>query len=228
MRDIEFELVGDYALFSDPLTRPGGEKNSLIVPTYEALRGAVRSCFWKPTIIWIIDQVRVMNPIRTETKGQLLINYSGGGKDLAYFTYLQDVRYQVKAHYEWNRNYPERKSDWNEKKYTDMIERALKAGGRRDIFLGTRECQAEIRPCKFGEGEGYYDAVGELALGYMYHGMTYPEEAVMQEDKKYLTVRFWRPVMKNGVITFLRPEECTDKTHIRKMEFTRFPFREGI
>lgn len=30
MRDIEFELVGDYALFSDPLTRPGGEKNSLI------------------------------------------------------------------------------------------------------------------------------------------------------------------------------------------------------
>lgn len=77
MRDIEFELVGDYALFSDPLTRPGGEKNSLIVPTYEALRGAVRSCFWKPTIIWIIDQVRVMNPIRTETKGQLLINYSG-------------------------------------------------------------------------------------------------------------------------------------------------------
>ena len=59
MRDIEFELVGDYALFSDPLTRPGGEKNSLIVPTYEALRGAVRSCFWKPTIIWIIDQVRV-------------------------------------------------------------------------------------------------------------------------------------------------------------------------
>lgn len=29
MRDIEFELVGDYALFSDPLTRPGGEKNSL-------------------------------------------------------------------------------------------------------------------------------------------------------------------------------------------------------
>ena len=48
MRDIEFELVGDYALFSDPLTRPGGEKNSLIVPTYEALRGAVRSCFWKP------------------------------------------------------------------------------------------------------------------------------------------------------------------------------------
>ena len=40
MRDIEFELVGDYALFSDPLTRPGGEKNSLIVPTYEALRGA--------------------------------------------------------------------------------------------------------------------------------------------------------------------------------------------
>ncbi len=35
-----------------------------------------------------------------------------------------------------------------------MIER----GGRRDIFLGTRECQGYVEPCVFGEGEGAYDA----------------------------------------------------------------------
>lgn len=45
MRDIEFELVGDYALFSDPLTRPGGEKNSLIVPTYEGSEGRCTELF---------------------------------------------------------------------------------------------------------------------------------------------------------------------------------------
>ena len=39
------------------------------IPTYEALKGITESIYWKPTIIWIIDAVRVMNPIQTETKG---------------------------------------------------------------------------------------------------------------------------------------------------------------
>lgn len=34
-----------------------------------------------------------------------------------------------------------------------------------------------------------------------------------------MTVRFWKPVMKKGgIIEFIRPEECTQKRHIRKME----------
>lgn len=36
---IEFEVYGDYALFTDPLTKIGGEKLSYSVPTYEALKG---------------------------------------------------------------------------------------------------------------------------------------------------------------------------------------------
>ena len=32
---VEFQVSGDYALFSDPLTRVGGEKFSYQVPTYE-------------------------------------------------------------------------------------------------------------------------------------------------------------------------------------------------
>ena len=40
MKYVEFELIGDYALFSDIITRPGGEKNTYMVPTYEALKGA--------------------------------------------------------------------------------------------------------------------------------------------------------------------------------------------
>ena len=31
---VEFEVNGDYALFSDPLTRVGGEKFTYQVPTY--------------------------------------------------------------------------------------------------------------------------------------------------------------------------------------------------
>ena len=65
---LEFEIYGDYALFSDPITRVGGEKNSHYVPTYEALKGILHSIYWKPTIIWIIDRVKVLNPIKTESK----------------------------------------------------------------------------------------------------------------------------------------------------------------
>ena len=53
----------------------------------------------------------------------------------------------------------------------------------------------------------------------MYHGITYAEEAVLDEDKGKMTVRFWKPVMKKGgIIEFLRPEECTKKRHIREMQ----------
>ena len=62
---VEFEVCGDKALFSDPITRVGGEKTSYYVPTYEAIKGIIASVYWKPTIVWIIDAVRVMNPIQT-------------------------------------------------------------------------------------------------------------------------------------------------------------------
>ncbi len=83
---VEFQVDGRYALFSDPITRVGGEKSSLLLPSYEALKGILQSVYWKPTIVWIIDKVRVMNPIQTETKGIRPINYNGGN-ELAYYTY---------------------------------------------------------------------------------------------------------------------------------------------
>lgn len=66
---VEFQVTGDYALFTDPLMRVGGEKCSYQIPTYEALKGVLSSVYWKPTIIWYIDSVRIMNPIQTEVKG---------------------------------------------------------------------------------------------------------------------------------------------------------------
>ena len=40
---IEFQVTGDYAMFSDPVTRMGGEKCSYQVPTYEAIKGIMAS-----------------------------------------------------------------------------------------------------------------------------------------------------------------------------------------
>ena len=70
---IEFEVYGNYALFADPVTRVGGEKTSYHIPTYEALKGIVESVYWKPTIMWIVDAVRIMNPIQKQKVSDRLI-----------------------------------------------------------------------------------------------------------------------------------------------------------
>lgn len=222
---VEFTVHGEYGLFSDPLTRIGGEKCSYQIPTYEALKGALSSCYWKPTIIWYIDEVRVINNITTEVKGVRPIKYAGGN-ELAYYTYLKNCRYQVKAHFEWNMNRPELANDRNENKHHEIARRMIKKGGRRDIFLGTRECQAYIEPCVFGEGAGAYDDRGEMAFGLMYHGITYADEGWNEQTKKSMTANFWYPVMRNGVIRFLRPEDCPLHKELRSM--TVKPFGENI
>lgn len=225
---VEFEVSGDYALFSDILTRPGGEKSSYPIPTYEALKGIMMSVYFKPTIIWVIDEVRVMNRIATERKGVRPIGY-GGGNDLSYYTYLKDVRYQVRAHFEWNDNRPNLAADRNENKHYCIAKRMIERGGRRDVFLGTRECFAYIKPCVFGEGEGYYDNAGEIMYGVSYHGITYADEAENPEDKGFMTVRLWQPVMNNGVIAFPHPSTIPEsmKRHVRKMEIKPFGKEQG-
>lgn len=218
---VEFQVTGEYALFSDPTTRAGGEKYSYHIPTYEAIKGILHSVFWKPTFIWIIDKVRVMNPIETQSQGIRTKGYSSSN-DLSIYTYLKNVNYQVKAHFEWNLNRPELDPDRNENKHHNIAKRMIKSGGRRDIFLGTRECQGYVEPCKFGDGKGSYDDINQVSYGLMLHGFTYADESVCLEDKGKLTVRFWKPIMKNGVIEFERPETCVHKRHIKDMSIKSF------
>lgn len=223
---VEFEIIGDYGLFSDPIMRPGGEKCTYHIPTYEALKGIISSVYWKPTIVWYIDEVRVMNKIQTEVKGIRNLKYASNKSDLSYYTYLKKCRYQVRAHFEWNENRPELKKDRNENKHHEIAKRMIEKGGRRDIFLGTRECQGYVLPCVYGTGEGAYDSNDcedyEISFGMMYHGITYPDEAYSEETKEKITVRFWNPVMKNGVIKFIKPEECPYQKMIKEMKPKKF------
>ena len=218
---ITYRVYGKYALFSDPITRIGGEKTSLFIPTYQALVGITESCYWKPTIKWVIDAVRVLNPIRTESKGLRPINY-GGGNDLSYATYLTDVSYVVKAHFIQNTNRPDLADDYNEHKHYWIAKRCLERGGRRDIFLGTRECAAYIEPYNFDQDEGFYDKYGVMEFGLQFHSFSYPDD---NGEGKFLA-RFWRPKMVDGVIEFCRPEECPVVKEIRPMKMKSF--RYGI
>lgn len=217
---IEFKVWGRHALFTDPLTRIGGEKCSYHIPTYEALKGVVKSIYWKPTLIWIVDEVRVMKRIQTQTKGTKPLVFSGGNS-LAIYTFLADVEYQVRAHFVWNEHRPELEGDRKEGKHYSIAQRMVERGGRQDVFLGTRDCQGYVESCVFGSGEGDYDGAGELGFSLMFHGFDYPDET----GKDELQARFWRPTMIDGRIRFDRPEECTVRKFIRAMSAKKF--REG-
>lgn len=218
---VEFCVYGDYALFSDPATRLGGEKMSYQTPTYQALKGILESVYWKPTFIWFIDKVRVMNPIQTQSKGMRPLKLNDSAEnDLAYHTYLKDVRYQVLAHFAWNEHRPELAHDRDEHKHHNIAKRMISRGGRRDIFLGTRECQGYVEPCVFGEGEGAYDGVPQLDFGMAFHGFDYPDET----GRDMLAVRFFRPVMQKGVVCFPLPADCPEewRRDIRPMKAKPF------
>lgn len=214
---IEFKVYARHALFTDPLTKIGGEKCSYHIPTYEALKGIAKSIYWKPTLIWVIDEVRVMKRIRTQTKGTKPLDY-GGGNTLAIYTFLADVEYQVRAHFEWNMHRPELEDDRIERKHQTIVQRMLERGGRQDIFLGTRDCQGYVEPCVYGAEASPYDGEGELAFGLVFHGFDYPDET---GDKK-LHARFWRPTMIDGRIRFDRPEDCTVRKFVREMGTKKF------
>lgn len=208
---IEFRLTGRFAMFTDPLTRVGGEKCSYHIPTYEAIKGALKSIYWKPTLIWVVDAVRVMRRIRTQTKGVKPLDYVRGGNSLAIYTFLTSdpdpvtgvplLEYQVRAHFEWNLHRPELAHDRLDGKHFAMAKRSLERGGRQDIFLGTRDCQGYAEPCGFGTGSGDYDGKGELGFGLMFHSFEYPDES----GESVLKARFWRPIMMDGVIRFPNP-----------------------
>jgi CRISPR-associated protein Cas5d len=222
---IEFKVYGRYALFSDPITRVGGEKFSYQAPTYQALKGIVESVYWKPTLIWHIDAARIMRKIQTESKGIKPIKMSGGN-ELAYYTYLKDVEYQIAAHFEWNLNRGNLEADRNKNKHSEMAKRSIVKGGRRDIFLGTRECQGYVEPCIFGEGEGFYDSYGDLDFGIQFHGFDYPDET----GKDELSVRLWKAKMTNGVIKFPSPIECDSKLRrfVREMTAKEFENKKNF
>lgn len=220
---IQFKVWGRYALFTDPITKIGGERCSYHIPTYEALKGIVKSIYWKPTFIWYIDKVRVMKKIRTQTRGMKPIKMSGGN-DLAIYTYLKDVEYQVLAHFEWNTFQTELENDRNDGKHYQIALRMLERGGRQDIFLGTRDCQGYVEPCKFGEGKGDYDDIDEISYGLMFHGFDYPDET----GKNELITRLWKPVLKKGIIEFIRPEQCEIRKFVRPMIPKKFGINQNL
>ena len=198
------KVYGDRALFTSPESKAGGEKISYDVPTRAAIQGIIDANYFKPTIINVIDEVRIMNKIESYTQGMrlLLKDYKS---DLSAYTYLIDPCYYVKFHFEWNEAREDLKNDRNFMKHEAITERSLKRGGRRPIFLGVSECQGYIEYLteeEYEKDEGYYDDTN-LGFGLMLVGLIYPKKSGEMLRSAYGPIN-----MKNGRIAFQRPEDC--------------------
>lgn len=200
---IQFQLSGRYALFTDPLTACGGDKCSLPVPTYEALKGAARGIYSSTEFDWAIDAVRIMSPIATEAMALSRRSYFGTGQDIAVYTYLRDVRYKVLAHME----FPEDTAAEIQHKHYSIARRMLRKGGRREIFLGLKSCIAALSPCSFYEESGFYDDASE-EFGLIYHGIFY-------KDGSPCSVQYFHCRMERGIIRFPPPDKCPVSRTIR-------------
>ena len=162
-----------------------------------------------------------MNPIMMESVGIKLPRYNDSSSDLSYYTYLVNVKYQILAHMEWNINRPEYNNDRDQGKHFTIFKDSVAKGGRYPIFLGKSECKADVSMTHFGNGEGFYDHAGKYYLGFMYHGLTYADEAYNDVTKDSLSLRFSNLEMVDGVIKYPRPEACVTRK-IRKDEIKRW------
>ena len=218
-----YRLYGDYALFTDPVTKGGGEKYTYQIPTYQALKGITEQIYWKPSLVYYIDSVKVRKKIQTETKG-IRTPLKNGKNDLNYYTYLRDVEYLVQFHFEWNKKRPELEQDWNEIKHEQIILRSLSKGGRRDIFLGTRECVGyveRLREEQFQSASTFYDGT-KISFGIMFHSFIYPDEVIGKSDEHALISSFTDIKMDNGQVVFCRPEDCQIHHILRNYSFKPF------
>lgn len=209
-RKVCISVSGDFALFTDPLTGAGGEKCSYPIPTYGAIKGLLDNIYWKPTFQWVVDRVRVMNPVEMEAISIKTLNFSDGKNDLFRYTYVTNPHYIIEAHIEWDLSKPQFKNDRSYKKHYPIFLESLKKGGRLPIRLGTSECPCFIESAKFSVGKGYYDNKELVVDKVMFHSYLYRqhENHNFHKHHKPEAARYWTPKVTKGVINFVRPEKC--------------------
>jgi CRISPR-associated protein Cas5d len=204
---VALRVWGEMACFTRPEMK--SERVSYDVMTPSAARGVLEAVYWKPEIRWVIDRIRVLAPIRfTNVRRNEVGSRGPGARSLkAYMTgkkndpleqiveedrqqraatILRDVNYLVEAHYEvLNPSEPPQKH------YEIFKRRAEKGQCFHRPYMGCREFSASFAWHGGDPPEGHPSLRGERDLGWMLHDIAFGTDR---------TPRFFRPVMRDGVI----------------------------
>jgi len=193
------------------------ERVSYDVMTPSAARGILEAIYWKPAIMWKIDKIHVLNPIRFDNirrnevlgtisvsqikkamKGEEVELYQDSNEDRAQRAslLLRDVCYCIEAHFELTKDAgPE---DTPEKHYNMALRRMRKGQCYHNPYLGCREFPANFEIIEEGIPASCYS--GEKDLGFMLWDLQYNKDS-----KKEPIPIFYRAFMKDGIIDI---EKC--------------------
>jgi len=205
---VKLRVWGDYACFTRPEMK--AERVSYDVMTPSAARGILEAIHWKPALVWRIDRIHVMKPIKFDSirrnevtnkikAGNIKRAMTGGDVDLHQYAadsserqqraslVLRDVEYVIEAHFELTEKAGK---DDNTAKHIEVFKRRARNGQcHMQPYLGCREFPASF---ELLEGEiPKSQLTGEQDLGWMLWDIDFDND--MQPI-------FFRPVMKNGII----------------------------
>lgn len=156
--------MGPLACFSRPELKV--ERMSYPVMTPSAARGLLEAVLWKPAIVWRVERILVLNPIRFLAFRRNEVNsravspsrqvVESGGEVTHYFAdkdraqrntvALRDVDYVVEAHFEMTERAGEEESV---AKFIDMFARRVERGQHfQQPYFGCREFVAYIAPAE--------------------------------------------------------------------------------
>jgi CRISPR-associated protein Cas5d len=208
---VRLRVQGDRACFTRPETKV--ERVSYDVPTPSAARGILEAIHWKPAIVWRIDRIHVLNPIRFASfrrnevgarasaalaqRAMRAGNLTGLGlsveaeRQQRATTLLVDVDYLIEAHFDMTA-----RADGDEPaKHHAMFTRRAAAG---QCFhrpcLGTREFPADF--ALLAEGEPLPASKlpvhqRDQDLGWMLYDIDFDNDR---------TSRFFRARLQDGVL----------------------------
>lgn len=213
---IRLKVSGPRALFSRPEMKV--ERVSYDVITPSAARGILEAIHWKPQMIWRIQRLRVLNPIRFESirrnevgskipAGKVASAMRAGSTEgLALYvdedrqqraaTLLRDVAYVIEARVELSAKGRDDPGETVQKHLEMARRRAAKGQYFHHPYLGTREFPCDFELLEGPPPEPDESLKGERDLGWM---------ALDVDYLPGMEATFFRARMVDGVIDVPQP-----------------------
>lgn len=216
---IKLHIWGDYACFTRPEMKVERVSYDIITPS--AARGILEAIHWKPAIVWVVDKIHLLKPVRfesirrNEVGSKISASKASGAmkrksteglysiieedRQQRASTVLRDVAYVIEAHFELTDKAGE---DDNVGKHLDIFNRRARKGQcYQQPCMGVREF-----PAYFALIESECP-VSELTaeqknrdLGWMLHDIDFAD---------CMAPRFFRAELKDGLVVV--PPFCSDE-----------------
>ena len=230
---VRLRVWGDMACFTRPEMKV--ERVSYDIMTPSAARGILEAIYWKPEIVWLVDAITVLKPIRfgnlrrnevgCKMSSKVGKQMAGDTGSLGYAiederqqratTLLLDVAYIIEAHYEIIDN-----AEPPNKHYEVFKRRAEKGQCFHRPYFGCREFPVSFSWHESEPPEPPAALQGSKDLGWMLNDMIFSpaqknDEGAFRNGKgRWITAQpqFFRAQMENGRVTVPRLERTGKRT----------------